>query len=771
MAGFLGSIFTKAHRSEADSVARATGGSSVAYGGLGGLGQVGGWDVDKAVASGMEKITWIFRAIDVIATNQARLPMRLLASRSDDKRIVEDSRLDRILNGRANDYELSWQFRYRLSAVLLLSRRGAFIEVVNGRDGRPAQLHILPPGYVEPIPDPYTFVSGYKVQRGDWQVDILPPERVIWIRLKPHPTDPYAQMTPLTAAGLTAETEYYARIYNRQFIANGGKPGLLINVAGNLSQDDAEELRQRFSGGPITAGRTSVVEADHVNVVDLSGKPSDMQWVELLTAAKEEILMAFGVPESIMGNASGRTFDNADAERENFWIDTMVPHCDGIAQSLDSLTGSTTDDTVLAYNYEGIDVLQRMAQRRRAEALGEVNAGLRTVDEYLEIAGREPWNTPETTALWRPGNVPLPRKEEDLEALMRLRPVGTPDPSGGLGALGLGMFGQQAQNANMDTAGAKSIERKSAAETRRANRRARSSGSANDQEGDLDPEHPYMEERLSLEGQIEGILSAWDAQQESVISDRLTHAKFRKGTRHWEEPEEKALGDFVKRRVLRRLNPDYAVEAQRWVRDLEGAMQRLLVRTIRKTALQAAIEMDQDGVLDKIRDTKSRNKLVRLFGLDYERVLEQIYEQSMEVVRTAAQNQSARVRDKIADMDQEGASIRQIEKEIRRLIGRRAPWRKQLAVNVVTSAIEGTRVRAYSEAPGRYQKVWRSRRDERVRPTHVKANGQVRNVGSKFRVGAGFLMAPGDPTGPIGEVVNCRCWVEFRATPKSERIV
>lgn len=774
MEGFLSSIFTKsAPRSEADSIARATGGTSVAYGGLGGLGQVGAWDIDKAVKAGLEKITWVFRAVDVIATSQARLPIRTGRHVNGKPVIVENRDLYDLLNRRSNPYELSWQFRYRLSTILLLSKRGAFIEVVNGRDGTPAQLHLLPPGMTEPIPDPYTFVKGYRVQRGDWQVDELPPERVIWIRLKPHPTDPYSQMTPLTTAGLTAETDYYARLFNRNFIANGAKPGLLIGVQGQLAQEDADELKQRFSGGPQQAGRTSVIEAENISVTDLSGSPADMQWTELLTTSKEEILMAFGVPESVMGNASGRTFDNADAERENFWIDTMIGHCDAIANSMDALTGNERDDVVLMYDYEGIDVLQRMEQRRRAEAREEVQQGLRTIDEYLEQTERPQWKIPATQALWRPGNVVIAQDEAGQEEVNKLRPLGQPDPGGMFGQPGMDAGGAGADSFGGFEEPDADVEEKRAFARAHRRRAAREHKAAStDKEGDQD-DHPYMADRLHLEGQVEGILAAWDDRQESVVIERLDHAKFRKGTRHWEDEEgaeEKALLDGIRRRIIRRLNPDYAVESKRWINDLETVLSRVLVRTIRKEAMKVAEEMINDGVLDDLRDVRSRNKLVRLFGPDYEAVLGQIFESCMGVVRQAAATQSGRVRDRIATLDEEGKSIKQIGQEIRRLIGRRSPWRKQLAINVVTAAIEGTRERAYEEAAGRYVKVWRSRMDDRVRHTHRAANGQQQPVSARFRVGAAFLLFPGDPAGPVGETINCRCYIEYRRTPSSRKV-
>ena len=52
---------------------------------------------------------------------------------------------------------------------------------------------------------------------------------------------------------------------------------------------------------------------------------------------------------------------------------------------------------------------------------------------------------------------------------------------------------------------------------------------------------------------------------------------------------------------------------------------------------------------------------------------------------------------------------------------------------------------------------WVTVHDNRVRPTHVAADGQVQDLGTPFLVGGARLLYPGDPAGPIKETANCRC--------------
>jgi uncharacterized protein with gpF-like domain len=54
-------------------------------------------------------------------------------------------------------------------------------------------------------------------------------------------------------------------------------------------------------------------------------------------------------------------------------------------------------------------------------------------------------------------------------------------------------------------------------------------------------------------------------------------------------------------------------------------------------------------------------------------------------------------------------------------------------------------------------KKWLASHDERVRPTHREADGQVVPFVAPFIVGGWPLLYPGDKNGPPEEVINCRC--------------
>jgi hypothetical protein len=128
-----------------------------------------------------------------------------------------------------------------------------------------------------------------------------------------------------------------------------------------------------------------------------------MQWGDTMDRTKREICVAFGLPESVVSDASGQTFDNADADYAKAWEHTMLPLFGMLDAQLDVLTpGGYDDDTYLAHDVSDVWVLGRHQRAREDRALNDFNNGALTIDEYREICDRDPWDVPATRVLWIP---------------------------------------------------------------------------------------------------------------------------------------------------------------------------------------------------------------------------------------------------------------------------------------------------------------------------------------------------------------------------------
>lgn len=374
------------------------------------------WDIERAYREGMAKVVWVSRCIDAIAGNQARLPVILRKDNDPDGQIVTKSKaknstiLD-ILNTKSNIGENSFAFRYRLSSQLLMSSRGAFIEKVRGRDGRIIGLNLLPPQHTAPIPDPKRFVAGYEVLMPNGDKIVMPPQDVVWVR-KPHPLDPYLSLTPMESAGVAIEIENLAKLYNRNYLLNDGRPGGLLVLKGDIDEDDKAELSNRFRGNLGRVGGTTVIASeDGVDYVDTSSNPRDAAYIQMRQITKEEILASFGVPESVIGNAAGRTFSNAAEEIRVFWIETMMPHLEPIARALDELD----EDHYVDFDTSEVPILVIYKQEREQYLLNELQQGLISPNEYREATGKKKVKSDlADSLLMNPNLTPIGNTEKEM---------------------------------------------------------------------------------------------------------------------------------------------------------------------------------------------------------------------------------------------------------------------------------------------------------------------------------------------------------------------
>nr|WP_141746814.1 phage portal protein [Streptomyces agglomeratus] len=410
---------------ETKAIAWSSGAYSAPYSGTSNIwgteGRADGWDMDRVITEGYERVVWVFKAVDTIGKHASRLPLELgrgLTEEGEFEETFPDHPLLRLLNGQANPLETGQMFRKRLSAQILLSKRGAFVEKTRSRAGTLTRVDLLPPDRVLPIPDPNgDYLSHFEFTTRQGVVRELSPDRVLWIR-DPHPTDPFSGVTPLEAAGISVDMDHLSRLYNVTFIKNDARPGGVLAVdTATLSPTELDRLESRFLPGSDYAGHLSVIGAGPggMNYVDTAAQPRDMNYEHASANAKLEILAAFGVPESVTGNASGRTFDNAEQEELGFWLHTELGHLELIANAFEKDAG---DDARLRYDTSTVEVLELPRRRWRAEAREEWNAGLINIDEYRMLAGFEAYGNPHTRALWiSPQKAPVPLVPDDAAAL------------------------------------------------------------------------------------------------------------------------------------------------------------------------------------------------------------------------------------------------------------------------------------------------------------------------------------------------------------------
>ncbi|MEU7228915.1 phage portal protein [Streptomyces chrestomyceticus] len=796
----LRSLAATRRETEEKSITWSGGYTSTTYAGTSNIwsteGRADGWDIGRVVTEGYERVVWVYKAIDTMGKHASRLPLEIGVGLTEDgefEEVIEDHPLLRVLNGRANPVETGPQFRKRLSAQILLSKRGAFVEVTRSNRGTITRLDLLPPDRVIPVPDPRgEYIAHFEFTTLHGEVRELAPERVRWIR-DPHPTDPFSGVTPLEAAGISIELDHLSRLYNVAFIKNDARPGGIVAVdTSSLNEREMDRLESRFLRGSEFAGHVSVIGSGPggMTYTDLAARPREMAYEHAAANAKIEILGAFGVPESVTGNASGRTFDNAEQEEYGFWVHTELPHLELISNAFASdLDGI---DRAIRFDTSTVEALELPRRKRRAEAREEWNAGLISADEYRRRAGLPAYENPHTRALWiSPQKAPVPARPEDAAAL-GIQGAGAPGTPGGQlptappqpgtapnaplteGDTGRGdaaaavaqARSEGDQPAGPGAAAAAVADARATTETSEPGAAAAAVTAAREEDEETSPgeaAEAVAEARgLQVKALSAGTGNAFEvtdddfdqAQQavaaalvplfdreEGVIIARLRSPKVRKGTPFW-----KTDGPSDTRAGTDALDTGRILGADRWLEETDAALARVLAGVARSAAQRTAAAFGASEpparasgptaavVLDAVA---AGEEIARSFLASLATLLDQA-----QTVTTDVDDLVALVRSTFTDLGAQAA----------------ANIAEATAVATVNGATEVT---AAVIGPG-IVRTWATRRDDRVRAVHAAVEGTTLPVGAPYEVDGYPMRFPGDQLAPLYLTINCRCRLRYR---------
>lgn len=127
------------------------------------------------------------------------------------------------------------------------------------------------------------------------------------------------------------------------------------------------------------------------------------------------------------------------------------------------------------------------------------------------------------------------------------------------------------------------------------------------------------------------------------------------------------------------------------------------------------------------------------------------------------------IRTATMDATTQGWSADDLAAKVEGILGEhgQASWRGRALTIARTEAIAAynggkmASFRAYANsAGGNWEKLWLATDDHRTRFTHTgEGGGDLQRVplDEPFIIGGAQLMFPGDPSGPPGEIINCRC--------------
>lgn len=234
-------------------------------------------------------------------------------------------------------------------ACHLLLHGNAYVQVIAGAEGQPAELYALRPERVSVEADARGWPAAYLYRVGESVTRLSPQDgagRTSVLHIKAlHPLDDHYGLGCTGAAAGAVAIHNAASVWNKALLDNAARPsGAMVYDPGDgsvLSPDQFERVKREMEvafAGAANAGRPMLLEGG-LSWKAMSLTPAEMDFVGLKGAAAREIALAFGVPPMLMGLPGDNAYANYREANKALWRQTILPLvakiCGALAQGLD----------------------------------------------------------------------------------------------------------------------------------------------------------------------------------------------------------------------------------------------------------------------------------------------------------------------------------------------------------------------------------------------------------------------------------------------------
>jgi HK97 family phage portal protein len=256
-------------------------------------------------------------------------------------------------------------------ATHLLLHGNAYVELLSGNDGRPAELFALRPERMTIEADTRGWPVAFVYKAGQ-VASRLPAENVIHIR-SIHPLDDHYGLGCLSAASGAVATHNAATKWNKALLDNAARPsGALVydmGDSGTLNGEQYARLKEELSAsfqGAGNAGRPMLLEGG-LKWQAMALTPAEMDFAGLKEAAAREIALAFGVPPVLLGLPGDATYANYREANRALWNQSIIPLARKILDALGQGLRPYFDGLTLGLDLDAIPALAEDRERLWAQ--------------------------------------------------------------------------------------------------------------------------------------------------------------------------------------------------------------------------------------------------------------------------------------------------------------------------------------------------------------------------------------------------------------------
>lgn len=319
----------------------------------------------------------VFSCVTLISSDIGKMRVTVKALTSDGVWVDRPSSIPAVLK-KPNNFQ-TWQ---QFMEQWMLSKNSAgntYVLKVKNSSGEITALRILNPRQVTPlVSDDGESAVFYQVNPepldgiNDTQV-IIPAREIIHDRFNCI-YHPLVGLPPVFASGLAAMHGHSILEDSAQFFKNGGRPGGVITVPGNVNADKIAEIKKTWESGysGANAGKTAVLADGMTYTANNQSKAADNQVVEQLNLGAAIVASTYHVPlYKLSLPGSTPSYDNIEALEQQYYAQALQPHIEAIETLLDEAFGFNDK---LGVEFD-LNTLLRMDTSRRYDAASKAIAG------------------------------------------------------------------------------------------------------------------------------------------------------------------------------------------------------------------------------------------------------------------------------------------------------------------------------------------------------------------------------------------------------------
>lgn len=156
----------------------------------------------------------------------------------------------------------------------------------------------------------------------------------------PYYFNPYNRirgLSPLKAAQMALDQDYWAQQYNSDFFQNNAEPGGILAIKQAMTGDNFKRFVKGWENRHQGQGKrqgTAFVNGSEVDYQSFGTTKRDAQFIESRRFSREEIMGILGVPPAECGVYEYANYANSESQARRFWLKTLFPKMDMLEDEL-----------------------------------------------------------------------------------------------------------------------------------------------------------------------------------------------------------------------------------------------------------------------------------------------------------------------------------------------------------------------------------------------------------------------------------------------------